>query len=95
MPKGVAPLIFAATPGGVVGPVRVAKGHALYFVQQVYRATLGEGVKQEIRERLFGAWLMRETQKARIGFPTIEALLRSSEEREISSPTEECGDPST
>jgi hypothetical protein len=69
LPKGIAPLVFAAEAGEVVGPVKVGKGYALYFVQQVYPATLNEAVRQEIKGRLFKTWLKREMRQAQIVFP--------------------------
>lgn len=74
LPKGVAPLIFAADPGSVVGPVKVAKGFALYLVQQVFPAALTASVRREIRARLFEAWLAREMRQAEVAFPFLEAL---------------------
>ena len=69
LPKGVAPLVFAAKPGEVVGPVRVRRKHALYLVQEAFPATLTEAVREEIKGRLFKAWIKREMRRAQIAFP--------------------------
>ncbi len=76
LPKGIAPLVFAAEPGEVVGPLKVGKGYALYLVQQTYPAALTEAVNQEIKNRLFKTWLKREMRRAHIAFPFLESLER-------------------
>ena len=74
LPGGVSPLIFAASPGTIVGPVRVEKGYGLYLVRNVYRATLTATVRKEIRDILFESWLEREMRAARIGYPFKDNL---------------------
>ena len=74
LPVGVSPLLFAASPGTIVGPVRIEKGFGLYLVRNVYRATLAATVRKEIRDILFERWLEREMRDARIGYPFKDNL---------------------
>lgn len=69
LPQGVAPLIFAASEGDVVGPVKVEKGYALYYVQKRCPAVLDETTREKIRKKLFGSYLQREMKRAEITFP--------------------------
>ncbi len=71
LPQGVAPLIFAASEGHVVGPVKVEKGYALYYVQKRYEAVLDETTREKIRRKLFESWLQREMNRAEITFPFV------------------------
>ena len=73
LPKGVAPLVFAAKPGEMVGPLKVRRKHALYLVQEAFPATLTEAVGGEIGERLFRTWFKREMRRAQIAFPALES----------------------
>ena len=77
LPQGVAPLVFAARPGEVVGPVKVRKKYALYLAQEIFPATLTEAVREEIRGRLFNAWLKHEMRRAQIAFPILESPMGS------------------
>ena len=69
LPVAVSPLLFAASPGTIVGPVKVENGYGLYLVRNVYRATLTEAVRKEIRDIIFENWLEREMRIARIVYP--------------------------
>ncbi len=69
LPQGVAPLIFAASEGDVVGPVKVEKGYALYYVQKRCPAVLDEITCEKIRKKLFDSYLQREMKRAEITFP--------------------------
>lgn len=69
LPQGVAPLIFAASEGDVVGPVKVEKGYALYYVQKRCPAVLDENTCEKIRKKLFESYLQREMKRAEITFP--------------------------
>ena len=69
LPQGVAPLIFAASEGDVVGPVKVEKGYALYYVQKRCPAVLDETTREKIRKKLFESYLQREIKRAEITFP--------------------------
>ena len=72
LPKGVAPLVFGASPGGLVGPLRVPGGYGLYLVQSVNAAKLDEGTRAAIRSRLFDGWLAAEIRNACIEYPCLE-----------------------
>jgi parvulin-like peptidyl-prolyl isomerase len=74
LPGGVAPLIFATAEGKVVGPIKVDKGYALYYVQKRYAAELNETNREKIRTKLFETWLRRETKRSEISFPLLETL---------------------
>jgi hypothetical protein len=71
LPKGIAPLVFGASPGGLVGPLRVPGGYGLYLVQSVYAAELDEGTQATIRSRLFNEWLAVEIRNARVEYPCL------------------------
>ena len=71
---GVSPLLFAASPGTVVGPVKVENGYGLYLVRNVYNAALTKAVRKEIRDILFESWLEREMRVAQIGYPFKDIL---------------------
>ncbi|MCZ6634489.1 MAG: peptidylprolyl isomerase [bacterium] len=79
LPKGIAPLVFAAEPKTVVGPFKVDRGFALYLVQRHYPAALTEDIQKEIRKQLFKRWIKKEMRKANITFP----WLAETEQREI------------
>jgi len=72
LPKGIAARVFAAEVGDVVGPEKVSGGYALYVLQQFYPAELNDVIRKEIRKRLFGQWLQRETHQANIHHPIWE-----------------------
>ncbi|MDE2799792.1 MAG: peptidylprolyl isomerase [Gemmatimonadota bacterium] len=69
--QGVAPLVFAASEGEVVGPVKVEKGYALYYVQKRCPAVLDETTCEKIRKKLFESYLQREMKRAEITFPFV------------------------
>ncbi len=69
LPQGIALLIFAASEGEVVGPVKVEKGYALYYVQKRCPAVLDEITREKIRKKLFEFYLQREMKRAEITFP--------------------------
>lgn len=78
LPEGIAPLVFAADPGGLVGPARLGKGFALYLVEAIRPATLDERTEAEIRARLFDEWLAGRARSARITFPMFEPAARGA-----------------
>jgi parvulin-like peptidyl-prolyl isomerase len=62
-------LVFAAKPGAVVGPVQLGKTHALIKVWSVKPATLDEATRRAISDDLFGAWLGKLLDKAKLRLP--------------------------
>ena len=68
LPQGVAPLVFAASEGQVVGPLKVETGYAIYRVQKRYHAVLDESTREQIRKRLFEISLVREMKRAEITY---------------------------
>ena len=77
LPKGIAARVFAASPGEIFGPEKVAGGFALFMLQQTCPAMLDDRVRNEIRDTLFSRWLQRELQRADIRYPVWEGGTQS------------------
>ncbi len=59
----VAASVFGASPQAVVGPLSVAGGHALFFVDRFIASELTDEIYAEIRDRKFQQWLDAEIQR--------------------------------
>lgn len=79
LPKGIAPRLFAATPGEVFGPEKASGGFALYMLQRNFPAILDDRVSDEIRDILFSQWLQREFQRAEVHYPIWESVKENRE----------------
>jgi hypothetical protein len=54
---GVAPRVFAAEPGEVVGPDRIGNKHTLYLILDKRPASLRQEIREEIADLLFEQWM--------------------------------------
>jgi putative peptide maturation system protein len=61
-----AAVIFAASPGEVVGPLRSGEGYDIVRVLRIDRAHLDEPTRAAVKEVLFGDWLAERQQEATI-----------------------------
>ena len=74
LPKGIAPLVFAAEIDDVVGPIRVGRKHALYWVQDIFSADQTEAVEREIGNILFSRWFRQQLRQTSVSIPLLESL---------------------
>jgi putative peptide maturation system protein len=66
MPPAYTDAIFSAGPGELLGPFRNSHGHEILWVLQISRASMNEGTREAVKDRLFDDWLERERQKATV-----------------------------
>jgi parvulin-like peptidyl-prolyl isomerase len=63
LPTEMAALVFAAKPGTVVGPVRMALGYHLVKVEELLPGQLDQATENAIREQMFNAWLEAQVRQ--------------------------------
>ena len=73
-PNDVAPLLFAAEVGGVIGPIKVEKGYALYYIQRHCPAVLDETTKARCVRELYQLRLRREAKRSHISYPFLDSI---------------------
>ena len=74
LPNDVAPLLFAAKIGEVIGPIKVETGYALYYIQQHFPAVLDEATKARCVRELYQLRLRREAKRSHISYPFLESI---------------------
>ncbi|MEM7772649.1 MAG: peptidylprolyl isomerase [Cyanobacteria bacterium P01_E01_bin.6] len=52
--------VFGANPKEVIGPIQSREGFNLYMVEEFMAAELTEEIAEEINQKLFDEWLLRE-----------------------------------
>lgn len=74
LPTDVAPLLFAAEVGEVVGPIKVETGYALYYIQRHCPAVLDEATKARCVRELYQLRLRREAKRNHISYPFLDSI---------------------
>ena len=74
LPAEVAPLLFAADVGEVIGPIKVETGYALYYIQQHCPAVLDEATKARCVRELHQLRLRREAKRSDISYPFLNSI---------------------
>lgn len=74
LPNDVAPLLFAAEVGTVIGPIKVETGYALYYIQQHCPAVLDEATKVRCVRELYQLRLRREAKRSDISYPFLYSI---------------------
>lgn len=74
LPIDVAPLLFAAEVGEVIGPIKVETGYALYYIQQHCPAVLDEVTKARCVQELYQLRLRREAKRNHISYPFLDSI---------------------
>ena len=74
LPHDVAPLLFAAEVGTVIGPIKVETGCALYYIQQHCPAVLDEATKARCVRELYQLRLRREAKRSDISYPFLDSI---------------------
>ena len=74
LPNDVAPLLFAAEVGKVIGPIKMETGYALYYIQQHCPAVLDEATKARCVQELYQRRLRREAKRSHISYPFLESI---------------------
>ncbi len=74
LPDSVAPLLFAAEVGTVIGPIKVETGYALYYIQQHCPAVLNEATKARCVRELYQLRLRREAKRSHISYPFLYSI---------------------
>ena len=74
LPNDVAPLLFAAEVGTVIGPIKVERGYALYYIQQHCPAVLDEAIKARCVQELYQLSLRREAKRSHISYPFLYSI---------------------
>ncbi len=74
LPADVAPLLFAADVGEVIGPIKVETGYALYYIQQHCPAVLDEATKARCVQELYQLRLRREAKRSDISYPFRDSI---------------------
>ncbi len=74
LPAEVAPLLFAADVGEVIGPIKVETGYALYYIQQHCPAVLDEATKARCVRELHQLRLRREAKRSHISYPFLNSI---------------------
>ena len=74
LPADVAPLLFAAEVGTVIGPIKVETGYALYYIQQHCPAVLDEATKARCVQELYQFRLKREAKRSHISYPFLQSI---------------------
>ena len=74
LPADVAPLLFAAEVGEVIGPIKVERGYALYYIQQHCPAVLDEATKARCVQELYQLRLKREAKRSHISYPFLYSI---------------------
>lgn len=65
-------VIFSATPGAVIGPVKTEKGWNLFKVAAIHKASL-ENEREAIRLKLFNELVAKLLTEAQVLYPVLEA----------------------
>ena len=74
LPTAIAPLLFAAEVGEVIGPVKVETGYALYYIQRHCPAVFDETTKARCVQELYQLRLRREAKRSHISYPFLELI---------------------
>ena len=74
LPIDVAPLLFAAEVGTIIGPIKVETGYALYYIQQHCPAVLDEATKARCVRELYQLRLRREAKRSHISYPFLYSI---------------------
>ena len=74
LPNDVAPLLFAAEVGKVIGPIKMETGYALYYIQQHCPAVLDEATKARCVRELYQLRLRREAKRSDISYPFLNSI---------------------
>jgi len=74
LPADVAPLLFAAEVGEVIGPIKVETGYALYYIQQHCPAVLDEATRARCVQELYQLRLRREAKRSHISYPFLDSI---------------------
>jgi parvulin-like peptidyl-prolyl isomerase len=74
LPPSLGEPIFASAPGQVVGPLTTERGLQLFRVDEFLPAELDAATAQDIRQRLFDAWLHDEVQRRHFTFPLLDQV---------------------
>ena len=74
LPADVAPLLFAAEVGTIIGPIKVETGYALYYIQQHCLAVLDKATKARCVQELYQLRLRREAKRSQIAYPFLESI---------------------
>ncbi len=74
LPAKVAPAVFAAQPGKVVGPLATPHGFHLVLVEQLQPAELDGPTTTLLRQELFDAWLNDKLKDMSLALPLLDAL---------------------
>ena len=74
LPNDVAPLLFAAEVGEVIGPIKVEIGYALYYIQRHCPAVLDEATKARCVRELYQFRLRREAKRSDISYPFLDSI---------------------
>jgi parvulin-like peptidyl-prolyl isomerase len=73
LPGAVAAAIFAARPGGVVGPLATPQGFCLFLVEELLPPELDAETTAAIRRELFDAWLGDRLREVQIDLAWLES----------------------
>lgn len=74
LPGDIAPLLFAAKIGEVIGPIKVETGYALYYIQRHCPAVLDDATKARCVQELFQVRLRREAKRSHISYPFLDSI---------------------
>ncbi len=74
LPNDIAPLLFTAEVGEVIGPIKLETGYALYYIQQHCPAVLDEATKARCVRELYQRRLRREAKRSHISYPFLESI---------------------
>lgn len=77
--------IFGAQPQALVGPLKVDQGWELIKVESLHPATLDDGLREAISQRLFADWLGERRRKTLISLPLLAPSLAAEEDAEQDS----------
>ncbi|MCE2434862.1 MAG: peptidylprolyl isomerase [Candidatus Latescibacteria bacterium] len=92
LPNDVAPLLFAAEVGEVIGPIKVETGYALYYIQQHCPAVLDEATEARCVRELYQLRLRREAKRNHISYPFLDSICmeNSLTKEDVISSSEKC-----
>jgi putative peptide maturation system protein len=67
-------LVFGASPGQAVGPVKTDRGWVVLRVEEVVPGQLDDATREQIKDSLFWQWLQQQRQKASVETPLLDEI---------------------
>jgi putative peptide maturation system protein len=67
-------LVFGASPGQTVGPVKTEHGWLVLRVEEVTPGQLDDATREQIKDGLFWQWMQQQRQKASVETPVLEEI---------------------